>query len=418
MYAGEEKLRQHASTPIEMRVEEVVPGIRCFRNFGSSNAILLQGVDDAVLIDALESDGYGQEAMAYIDVPVQTVIYTHTHADHTGGAAVLGAHAGEIIAHAAQGSQPLGKLELLVPSDKRRMAKQLGLGLTPEEVICLGIGPLTPAKGGPKPLAPTLLVESEEYRLHAADRDLVLIAAPGETDDTQFVWLPEERILCCGDDFYASFPNLYTIRGSQYRDVSKWVASLDKLLSLAPDILIPGHGDILRGWETIQTVISHYRDAIRYVLETTLQKMAEGLSLQRIVDAVKLPQHLAEDPYRQEFNCTVEWSVRGIYCGYYGWFDGDPVRLGSLPEAVQAQKYIALAGGADKLLAAARQAHDDGDYQWSAELCAHLQRAGAAEAEALRLQADNFTQLGRLQTSANGRHYYLMSAKELLEGLE
>lgn len=408
-------MRRHASTPIDRRVEEVVPGIRCFRNFGSSNAILLEGTQEAVLIDALESDGYGQEASAYIDLPVQTLIYTHTHADHTGGAAVLGAEAGQIIAHAAQGSQPLGKLELLAPSDKRRMAKQLGLGLTPEEVICLGIGPLIPAKGGPKPLAPTLLVESDEYRLHAADRDLVLLYAPGETEDTQFVWLPEERILCCGDNFYASFPNLYTIRGSQYRDVSRWAASLDKLLSLAPDILIPGHGDILRGRETIQTIIGHYREAIAYVLETTLQKMAGGLTLQRVVDMVKLPPHLAEDPYLQEFYGTVEWSVRGIYCGYYGWFDGDPVRLGSLPEDVQAENYVALAGGAENLLSAARQAHDDGQYQWSAELCAHLQRAGLAKAEALRLQADNFTQLGRRQTSANGRHYYLMSAQELLE---
>lgn len=246
----------------------------------------------------------------------------------------------------------------------------------------------------------------------------MLIAAPGETDDTQYVWLPEEGVLCCGDNFYASFPNLYTIRGSQYRDVSKWVASLDKLFSLAPDILIPGHGDILRGRETIQTIIGHYRDAIRYVLETTLQKMAEGLTMQRIVDEVKLPPYLADDPYLQEFYGTVEWSVRGIYCGYYGWFDGDPVRLGSLPEAVQAKNYIALAGGVDKMLAAARQAHDAGQYQWSAELCGHLQRAGLASTEALRLQADNFTMLGRMQTSANGRHYYLMSAKELLEELE
>ena len=418
MYQGEEKLRQHASTPIAMAIEEVAPGIICFRNYGSSNAILIKGREDAVLVDTLESDGYGRLAQEAITLPVKTVIYTHTHADHTGGAAVLAEQAQEIIAHAAQGSQPLGLLERLQDADKRRMAKQLGMGMTPEEIICLGIGPLTPSKGAPKPLAPTRLVEAAEEKLEAADRILTLVAAPGETDDTQYVWLPEERILCCGDNFYASFPNLYTIRGSQYRDVSKWVASLGKILDLAPEILIPGHGEIIRGQETIKAIISAYQEAIRFVLEGTLQKMNEGLTLQRIVDEVKLPAHLADNPYLQEFYGTVEWSVRAIYNGYYGWFDGNPVRLGSLPEAELAQHYVDLAGGAEKMLQCARQAHDDGQYQWSAELCDHLLRAGLAQADALRLQADNFTILGREQTSANGRHYYLMSAKEILRELE
>ena len=45
-------------------------------------------------------------------------------------------------------------------------------------------------------------------------------------------------------------------------------------------------------------------------------------------------------------------------------------------------------------------------------------RAGLAGEEALRLLADNFTLLGRMQTSANGRHYYLMSAHEILNRLD
>ena len=418
MFAGEEKLRRHAGASIEMQVEEVVPGIVCFRNFGSSNAVLIKGAKEAVMIDALESDGYAQLAQAYVDRPVKTLIYTHTHADHTGGAAVLGQDAEAIIAHTAQGSQPLGKLEMLKASNQQRMARQLGVGLTPEEVICLGIGPLMPAKGSPQPLAPTLLNDKEQYTLHGADRKMVLIAAPGETDDQQYVWLPEKRILCCGDNFYASFPNLYTIRGSQYRDVSKWVDSLDKLLALEPEIMVPGHGDIVRGQAQIREIIGAYREAIAYVLEGTLQRMNQGLSLQRIVDEVKLPAHLAEKPFLQEFYGTVEWSVRGIYTGYYGWFDGNAVRLGSLPEAIRAQKYVELAGGAEAMLAAARKAHEAGDYQWSAELCDHLLCAQIEDEAIRRLQADNFTLLGRMQTSANGRHYYLKSAQEILDGLD
>ena len=415
MFEGEEKLRQRASKPIPMHVEEVAPGVSCFRNFGTSNAILIKGAGEAVVIDALESDGYAKEARAYIDRPVKTLIYTHSHGDHTGGAVVLGAEAERII---AREEHALGRAELLVNCDLVRKIKQFGMGLTPEDIISLGIAPLMPAKGERGFLEPTLILHEEEYVLYSADREIVLIAAPGETDDTQYVWLPKERILCCGDNFYDSFPNLYSLKGTPYRDVDNWVRALDKILELMPDILIPGHGDVLRGWENIQAVISPYREALTYVLEQTLQKMNQGHTMQRIVDEVKLPPHLAGNPYLQEFYGTVEWSVRSIYTGYYGWFDGNPVRLSSLPEDVQAKNYVDLAGGAEQMLSAARKAHDAGDYQWSAELCDHLQRAGLADEKTLRLQADNFTRLGRQQISANGRHFYLMSAKELLDKLE
>lgn len=418
MFAGEEKLRQYANKPAEMHIEQITPTVVCFRNFGSSNAILVKGENEAVIIDALESDGYGQEAQAYIDIPIKTVIYTHTHPDHTGGAAVLGQEATQIVAHQTQGGPPLGRGELLADANKSRMAKQWGQGLTPEEIISLGLGPLLPGKGKPASLAATILIKEADHTLMAADHEFILLAAPGETDDQQYVWLPKEKILCCGDNFYASFPNLYAIRGSAYRDVSKWVESLDKILALEPEILIPGHGEIIRGRGQVYDTISTYREAIAYVLENTLQKMNQGLSMQRIVDEVKLPEHLASKPYLQEFYGTVEWSVRAIYTGYYGWFDDNPVRLGSLPEAKQAQKYVALAGGAKQMLSIAREAHNNGEYQWSAELCDHLQRAGLADEETLRLQADNFVFLGRAQTSANGRHYYLMSAHEIWRRLE
>ena len=70
------------------------------------------------------------------------------------------------------------------------------------------------------------------------------------------------------------------------------------------------------------------------------------------------------------------------------------------------------------MLAAARKAHEAGDYQWSAERCDHLLCAQIEDEAIRRLQADNFTLLGRMQTSANGRHYYLKSAQEILDGLD
>ena len=58
-----------------------------------------------------------------------------------------------------------------------------------------------------------------------------LVHTPGETDDQLYVWLPEKRVLMPGDNFYRAFPNLYAIRGTPYRDVRKWISSLDEMIA-------------------------------------------------------------------------------------------------------------------------------------------------------------------------------------------
>lgn len=50
-------------------------------------------------------------------------------------------------------------------------------------------------------------------------------------------------------------------------------------------------------------------------------------------EAVRLPEELAVREYLGEYYGTVEWSVKSIYQGYVGWFDGDPVKLMPVPEA-------------------------------------------------------------------------------------
>ena len=67
-------------------------------------------------------------------------------------------------------------------------------------------------------IAPNLTFE-KELKLNIAGIQLELFHAPGETDDQIFVWLPEFNALMPGDNFYETFPNLYTLRGTSHRDV-------------------------------------------------------------------------------------------------------------------------------------------------------------------------------------------------------
>ena len=108
--------------------------------------------------------------------------------------------------------------------------------------------------------------------------------------------------------------------------------------------------------------------------------------------------------------------MRAIYTAYLGWFDGNPTSLHPLTPETRAQKMLALAGGREKMAAAARSALDEQDYQWCLELC-DLLLADAEDAQTILLKADAMERLAEQETSANGRHYYIACAKEIREKL-
>ncbi|MBO5141332.1 MAG: alkyl/aryl-sulfatase [Peptococcaceae bacterium] len=414
--AGEKKLRENVGTPHSHEVVKITDQVYFLNYFGTSNAILLVGDTSCILIDAFETDAYAEDAKKEIekvtDKPVKTIIFTHQHGDHTGGAGAFADTVERVIAHTSS-VITYGKTNLLSEILKERITKQFGYQLTLEEALSSGLGPMMPQRGEMRRMAITEWIAESKAELNIDGIELVLLAAEGETDDQQFVWLPKENVVCCGDNYYASWPNLYAIRGTQYRDVSIWVNSLDQLLALHAEVVLPGHGDALIGADKVTEVIKPYRDGINYVLEETLKGMNEGLTPDELVNAIKLPAELADLPQLQEYYGTIEWSIRGIYGGYFGWFDGNPTHLGTMNVKEKADKTIAMMGGAGNILREIADAVAKEDMQWAAELCDILLNAQVEveAAKAYKKQALNY--LGHATTSANGRHYYLSVAKDM-----
>lgn len=417
-YHGEEQLIKQAEHGFPKGVSKITEGVYFALGFGGSNAILVEGQSSCLLIDTLNGCEVAQEALTEFQKittkPIKTIIFTHFHHfDHTSGAGVFANDDCEIIARAPSYPQ-YGKSHLLKDIAGIRGARQFGAGLTPEEVISVGIGPRNNINSSKCVLPPTRLFSEEKLSLTIDGIPVLLVAAPGETDDQLFVWLPDHGVLCCGDNYYHSFPNLYPIRGGQYRDINAWIGVLDNMLAYDIQYLLPGHSQAIIGHETIKHHLTTYREALNYVLEETLKGMNEGLTMDQLVETVKLPAHLVHLPHLQEYYGTVAWSVRAIYTGYLGWFDGNPTKLGQLPIKTRAEKTLDLMGGAPKVLQAAQEAFQNQDEQWTVELCDILLDAQQLVSEAKLLKAQGLMNLGRLQTSANGRHYYIAYAKELM----
>ena len=145
--------------------------------------------------------------------------------------------------------------------------------------------------------------------------------------------------------------------------------------------------------------------------------MKQGERPDELVQHVKLPPPLAENPYLQEFYGGVEWTVRGIYADRLGWFDGNATKLFPVPEKNRAAKLVGLIGGPDQVLARGREALAAREFTWAAELADCVLANDGANAVAKRIKAQALIELGERQINAIARNYYLSSAMYLLKDL-
>ena len=394
--------------------------------YAASNVHFLVGEAGIVLIDTTETTQAAENILsdfrAISNLPITTIIYTHSHPDHISGAKVFAEGRDvEEIASDNFTSDLVGVDQSRPAPNKALMARtkrHFGISLRPDERISVGVGPGDrPMKGmGAGYIEPTQRI-SERTQLNRDGFDLELVKAPGETPDHIVVWLASQKILFSGDNFYHAFPNLYAIRGTPYRDFDAWADTMDQLMAFEPEVLAPGHTQPVVGADAIRTALTDYRDAIRHVVSTTVEGMNAGLDPVTIAADLRLPDHLASKPYLQEFYGHVGYASRAYFAGTLGWFDGNPTNLGELPPVAEALKIIRLAGGADAVLLAAKTALSDGETQWAMELADRLIFADQQKDAASKIKIQALRYIADFTVNAPTRNYYLLAARELEENL-
>ena len=418
--AAPEDLINHTEE-FKKEIIEVTEGIHVAVGFALANAIMIEGDGSNIIIDTTGTVETAQEVKDLFDSinsnPVEAIIYTHNHGDHTYGATVFAEDSTEIYAHESTGKYLSRVIGILRPIISSRSSRMFGNVLPREEVENNGIGPfLEIGRDGRKPglLYPTKTF-SDKLAFTAAGIEIELYHAPGETNDQLFVWLPEKRALFPGDNFYKTFPNLYTIRGTPYRDLVGWVNSIDMMRYLEPEYLVPSHTRPLVGAKTINNLLTTYRDAIQYVHDQTIRLMNMGMEPDEIAESLILPKHLGDSPYLQEFYGSPAWSAKNVFSGYLGWFDGNPSSLKPLPKREEATNIINLAGGWDKLFQEAEQSYLNEEFQWSLQLTDYLLRMKPDDRQTQLLRQSALVALGAKESNPNSRYYYLSSARELDE---
>ena len=178
--------------------------------------------------------------------------------------------------------------------------------------------------------------------LEIGGQTLDLREAGGETDDQLLVWLPTSKTLLCGDNYYAAFPNLYTILGTRPRSTTTWIESLDAMRRLRPEVLVPSHTAPVIGAAEVLSTLRDYRDAIQWVRDQVFRGANAGLALDDVVASAALPPHLSKVPALQQLYGQSDWSARAVYTNTLGWFDGKAKNLYPLDDTTRANEFVKL----------------------------------------------------------------------------
>ena len=386
---NEEKLKSFTLKSYAKDIVKVNDHIYFFIGYGHSNAIAIIAHHSVILVDTLDSDVRSkillEDLKKITDKPVKTIIFTHGHPDHRGGAATFKDTVEEIIAFDSM-KMPPKYFDRITPFLNERGEKQFGIALSDEEAISQGIGireGRAVNEGTYQFLKPTTLYHEDKIERDIDGIHLELVRAPGECDDELFIYLPDDKVMCAGDNYVGCFPNLYAIRGTPYRDVTVWIETQAK----------------------IKEVIGNYKDAIESILFQTLDCMRQGMTLDETVQAVHLEDKYQSLEYLEEYYGTVEWSVKSIYNGYVGWFDGNVNQLMPVSLNVYNKTLLELIGE-DKLIEKVKNLMQKEEYQLALQLLELVDDYKDLKKECLLNRA-------KQMTSANARHYFICAAKEL-----
>ena len=299
--------------PIEVR--EVAENIHYATGVG--NTIMITTSEGVVLFDTglvIQSANQLQILKDTVsDADVRYIILSHSHADHIGGTRFWMDEGTDIIAHQnfEEEQRYLSELQPYQYDRNRTLFPWMPAWEDRPDIALMRYGGIVP----------TITVDDwETYAFTLGGIEFQVIGAPGaEGADNAVLWLPQQKVLISGDFFgpqFPQFPNIFTMRGEKVRKPVEYIKSLDRLIALNPDVILPSHLDPTIGAEKIRKGMQRIRDAVQYVHDETIAGMNAGKTVNQLMKEIKLPPNLE----LVQNHGRVDWAVKSIWEYYMGWF--------------------------------------------------------------------------------------------------
>ncbi|HEV7314644.1 alkyl/aryl-sulfatase [Sphingopyxis sp.] len=413
---------------------EVVPGkIWQVRGYDISVMTIIRGKTGWIVVDPLLSEEAAAASWKLFadtveakagKLPIRAVIFSHSHSDHFGGVGGIvtpeqvKAQKIRIIAPHGFSEEATSENVLAGTAMGRRALYMFGSILPPGPAgqVDTGLGPKL-SSGTIGYMEPTETVGSKGGTLTIDGLAFDFLDAGGTEAPSEFVfYIPAYKALHTTEVVTHTLHNVLTLRGAQVRDALHWSKVIDAALLRwggKAEVALASHHWPTWGAGEVSALLTSQRDIYRYVHDRTLFLANRGATLHELADVTPEAPGQAADFASRGYYGTVNHDMKATYQRYFGWWDGNPANFNPLPPEASAPKYVALAGGADKLLAAGKDAIKAGEYRWAAELLNKLVFAQPDNKDARGALASAYDQLGYQAESGAWRNYYLAAAASL-----
>lgn len=300
--------------------EKVAEGVYFALGTGSmmtaSNAVVVVNDEDVLIVDPGITPAAATALIADVKTltnkPIKFAVDSHYHYDHAFGNQVLGPDV-TLIGHDTTRRRLMGPVlkertyltngSAAIATRFTALKRQIAEATDPQQRAILerqlAIHQLY-ADEQPKlrPTPPNTTL-SRDMTLHRGSREIqIRFLGRAHTDGDVVVFLPKERIIATGDMITAGLS--YT--GDAF--VQEWPATLEQVIALDFDTVLPGHGAVFKGKDHLRNLQAYWRDF--YEQATALRK--QGVSPEEAAKRIDLTKHAAAIPAAK----TPGVDVRGV----------------------------------------------------------------------------------------------------------
>jgi glyoxylase-like metal-dependent hydrolase (beta-lactamase superfamily II) len=213
------------------------------------------------------------------------------------------------------------------------------------------------------------------------DRTFLIVFGHGHTEDSIWVYNLEQKVLCCGDLFQWTAPNL----GNPYkmqRFALENALALEEMAAQGAEVLCPGHGPVIYGKDEIRTCLLTASRYLHFIQNHVVACLNKGMILEDTVKTLNMPDDLMNSKWLPPVYGHPMFIARGIFKRYAGYYTGRPAELFPPAYADTGREVVALAGGGGKILDRVMELRRMGRMELACQLAEWLIEAEPDNADA------------------------------------